>query len=103
MAYGSEDGSGLKLIMIPEQCVFQSDIRLPIVLKAKTVLEHRGSVMHSFPDTSYVAQQDTSNPASFWDADHPIAQVMINMTKVVTGKQPEANPGIALLTVNLAL
>jgi succinyl-diaminopimelate desuccinylase len=85
---------GLKVNMIPEQCVFQADIRLPIGLKAETVLDHIDTILLSFPDVSYTIQREASNPASFCDANHPLAQTMADMAEEVTGKRPVAIPGL---------
>lgn len=85
---------GLKVNMIPEQCVFQADIRLPIGLKAEPVLDHIDTILLSFPDASYTIQQEASNPASFCDLNHPIARTMTDMAEKVTGDRPVAIPGV---------
>jgi acetylornithine deacetylase/succinyl-diaminopimelate desuccinylase-like protein len=40
---------GLKVNMISEQCVFEADVRLPIGLKAETVLHHMRNFLTKLP------------------------------------------------------
>jgi acetylornithine deacetylase/succinyl-diaminopimelate desuccinylase-like protein len=90
---GVIDG-GLKVNMIPAKCTFQADIRLPIGLKAETVLAHIDDVLASYPDISYTVQQAASNPASYCDADHGIVQIMASIAESVTGQRPVAIPSL---------
>jgi acetylornithine deacetylase/succinyl-diaminopimelate desuccinylase-like protein len=84
----------LKVNMIPEKCVFEADVRLPIGLKAETVLHHIRSILTNFPEVELRFQEAASNPASFCDAAHPIAEVMADVAESVTGRRPVAIPGL---------
>lgn len=85
---------GLKVNMIPEQCVFEADVRLPIGLKADTVLDHVRNILTSFPDVELRVQEEASNAASFCDAAHPVAEVMADVAQSGTGQRPVAIPGL---------
>lgn len=56
---------GLKVNMIPDLCVMEVDIRLPIGLAADLVLEHIRSLLESFSDVELQVQEAASNPASY--------------------------------------
>ncbi|KAL1877219.1 hypothetical protein Plec18167_004908 [Paecilomyces lecythidis] len=85
---------GLKVNMIPEHCVFEADVRLPIGLKAQTVLDHISNILRRYPDVQLTVQEAASNPAAFCDPDHPMAKIMADVAGAATGHKPLAIPGL---------
>lgn len=65
---------GLKVNVIPEVCIFELDIRLPISLAADAVLDVLHSVAGRFSEAAVEieVQSAASNPSSFSTIDHPI-------------------------------
>lgn len=85
---------GAKVNTIPEQCVFEADIRLPIGLVRDTVLEYIDKVLYSFPETSYQIQEAASNPANYCEADHPFAKIIADCAEEVTARRPVQLAGL---------
>jgi acetylornithine deacetylase/succinyl-diaminopimelate desuccinylase-like protein len=79
---------GAKVNTIPEQCVFEADIRLPIGLVRGTVLEYIDRVLCDFPEASYRIQEAASNPANYCTVEHPFAQILADCAEEVTTRRP---------------
>lgn len=77
---------GLKVNVIPDVCVFELDIRLPIGLAADDVLDVLHSVAGHFDEAAVEieVQSAASNPSSFSTIDHPvIACIASNAQEIV--------------------
>ncbi|KAJ4293262.1 hypothetical protein N0V90_008544 [Kalmusia sp. IMI 367209] len=85
---------GVKVNTIPEQCVFEVDIRLPIGLEAQAILTRIDQNLKDFPEASYEVQQAASNPANFCAADHPFAESIKNCAAEVTSIRPVMLAGL---------
>lgn len=59
--------SGIKVNMIPERCIFELDIRLPVGLQADEVTSRLNSLMLRYSDAiiELKKQEAASNPSSF--------------------------------------
>src|SRR4051812_48920066 len=55
---------GLKVNMIPDICVFEADIRMPIGLVQGEVMEVINPILKDFPGAEVEIQQAASNPAA---------------------------------------
>ena len=85
---------GLKVNMIPDRCVFEADIRLPVGLDAREVLELIGGILKGFPQVTMSVQEAASNPANVCAHDHRMVRLLANNAKSLTSVQPLAVPGI---------
>ncbi|KAF9734983.1 peptidase M20 [Paraphaeosphaeria minitans] len=85
---------GVKVNTIPEECVFETDIRIPIGMEASTILGLIDQHMEDFPTASYKVQQAASNPANFCTADHPFAGIIAKCAEEVTSIKPVMLAGL---------
>ncbi|KAL5414432.1 hypothetical protein PMIN04_009018 [Paraphaeosphaeria minitans] len=85
---------GVKVNTIPEECVFETDIRIPIGMEASTILGLTDQHMEDFPTASYKVQQAASNPANFCTADHPFAGIIAKCAEEVTSIKPVMLAGL---------
>jgi succinyl-diaminopimelate desuccinylase len=79
---------GKKVNLIPTQCVFEADIRLPIGLTRETVLTHINDMLVVFPTAQYVFQEAASHPPSYSPINHPFATCIADAAEEVTGRRP---------------
>ncbi|OCL07674.1 acetylornithine deacetylase/succinyldiaminopimelate desuccinylase-like deacylase [Glonium stellatum] len=85
---------GLKVNTIPEKCVFEADIRLPIGLTAEEVLDHIYAILKEFPEASVLKQEAASNPANYCTFDHPFAKSIEKAAQDITGRKPVQITGL---------
>lgn len=87
---------GVKVNMIPDRCVFEADIRLPIGLTKEVVLRSIDELLHAeFPSTaSYAVQEAASNPASHCTPNHDMVTALADAAEKVTGRRPLAIPSL---------
>lgn len=85
---------GLKVNMIPDKCVFEADIRLPLGLKREDVLEVIFGILQRYPEATVEVQEAASNPAAACAHDHPIVDILARKAEEVTGKKPLAIPSL---------
>ncbi|RDW89546.1 hypothetical protein BP6252_01578 [Coleophoma cylindrospora] len=85
---------GVKVNMIPDKCVFETDIRLPLGLTAEEVMEVVHGVLKGYPGASVAIQEAASNPASICAHDHPMVKLLADNAERVTGKRPVAIPSL---------
>jgi succinyl-diaminopimelate desuccinylase len=85
---------GLKVNMIPDSCVFEADIRLPIGLDASTVLVLIDQILKDFPNVKVEVQEAASNPPSSCAHDHPMVEILAQNASHVTGVKPLAIPSL---------
>jgi succinyl-diaminopimelate desuccinylase len=55
---------GLKVNMIPDHCVFEADIRLPVWLKAEEAMHVIHGILKGYPEAKVEVQAAASNPAA---------------------------------------
>ena len=85
---------GVKVNTVPEQCVFEADIRLPIGLDASYVLDFINNILKDFPEASYKIQTAASNRANWCTADHPFARAIATCAAETTGTEPVMLTGL---------
>ncbi|KAN0114409.1 putative peptidase [Hyaloscypha variabilis] len=85
---------GLKVNMIPDQCVFEADIRMPVGLKAEEVMNVIHEILRGYPEAKVEIQEAASNPAAACSHDHPMVNILAKNAETVTGKRPLAVPSI---------
>jgi succinyl-diaminopimelate desuccinylase len=79
---------GLKVNMIPDQCVFEADIRLPLGLEAAEVMDIIHGILERYPEAEVKIQEAASNPAAKCAFDHPMVGILERSAERVTGKKP---------------
>lgn len=85
---------GLKVNMIPDNCVFEADIRLPMGLKAEEVMDVIHELLKKYPEASVEIQEAASNPAAFCAHDHLMVDILARQAEKFTGKKPVAIPSL---------
>lgn len=87
---------GVKVNMIPDRCVFEADIRLPIGLTKEVVLTRIDGLLHAeFPaSATYAVQEAASNPASHCTPTHEMVTALAAAAEMVTGRKPLAIPSL---------
>ncbi|KAK5114058.1 hypothetical protein LTR85_010364 [Meristemomyces frigidus] len=79
---------GAKVNMIPSSCIFEADIRLPIGLKAETVLTKIDSIISDIPEASYSVQDAATNPAAASPIHHELVDLLQRNAETVRGSRP---------------
>lgn len=85
---------GIKVNMIPSNCVMETDIRLPIGLTKELVLDHIHRILADFPQVELQVQEAASNPPSHCPPDHPMLQALARNAKDITGREPVSIPSL---------
>ena len=77
---------GLKVNMIPGTCVFELDIRLPIGLLAKQVLDTIDAIIPQYKEATITIDVQTaaSNPSSYSSNNHPIVNLLAENAEQIT-------------------
>lgn len=79
---------GAKVNMIPSSCVFEADIRLPIGLKAETVLSKIDDLLVDIPEASYSVQEAATNPAAASSLYHELVDLLQCNAQAVRETRP---------------
>ncbi|KAL1306158.1 hypothetical protein AAFC00_004265 [Neodothiora populina] len=78
---------GSKVNVIPNECVFEVDIRLPIGLTASTILIQIDKLLSTdFPQAKYSVHEAASNPANACAPEHPLAIAIADNAEAVLGE-----------------
>ncbi|KIW17333.1 hypothetical protein PV08_04525 [Exophiala spinifera] len=93
---------GIKVNMIPDRCLVEVDIRLPIGLTKEVVLSYIDRVLddREFKDeekgvnVEYAVQEAASNPSSYGAVSHEMVGMLARAAEDVTGKIPLAIPSL---------
>jgi acetylornithine deacetylase/succinyl-diaminopimelate desuccinylase-like protein len=86
---------GLKVNMIPDTCVFELDIRLPVGLSRAQVLDLIQSIIPNYKQATIElsVQEAASNPFSFSSISHPIVDYLANNAQLM---EPNADKPLAI-------
>ncbi|CAE6866294.1 Succinyl-diaminopimelate desuccinylase [Paraburkholderia aspalathi] len=85
---------GLKVNMIPDSCVFEADVRLPIGLDAGQVMQAVRTILVDYPQADVAIQEAASNPSSSCAHDHPMVGILASNAEAVSGIRPVAIPSL---------
>ncbi|CAE6866723.1 Succinyl-diaminopimelate desuccinylase [Paraburkholderia aspalathi] len=85
---------GLKVNMIPDSCVFEADMRLPIGLDAGRVMQTVHTILADYPQAEVAIQEAASNPSSSCAHDHPMVGILASNAEAVSGIRPVAIPSL---------
>ncbi|KAH8692384.1 putative peptidase [Talaromyces proteolyticus] len=80
---------GVKVNMIPTDCVFETDIRLPIGLPSPTVIDKINEVLTRHPHATLAVQEAASNPSNYCAHDHEMVRILAKNAKAVAGVDDE--------------
>jgi succinyl-diaminopimelate desuccinylase len=80
--------------MIPDHCVFEAEIRLPVGLKAEEVMAVIDGILEGYPDAKLEVQEAASNPAAACSHDHAMDGILAKNAERVTRMKPLAVPSI---------
>lgn len=67
---------GTKINMIPSECTFAADIRIPIGVKTKAVLEQIDIILEDFSSASYSIRKDHSHSPTHSDPKHELVGLL---------------------------
>lgn len=85
---------GLKVNMIPDKCVFEADIRLPLGLDRVQVLSVINEILERYPEVTLSVQEAASNPSSLCSPTNPMVDILARSAEIATGKKPLAIPSL---------
>jgi len=81
---------GEKINMIPSGCKFAADIRVPIGVESRAILEKIDSILADFSGASYTIREDHSHSAEHSDPKHELVGLLQTNAKALSGRTPLA-------------
>lgn len=78
---------GLKVNMVPSQCVVEADIRFPIGLAKEAVMNAVDDIVQAYPQVS--VEEINFNPPSWCDPEHEMVGILQENAKALTGVEPK--------------
>lgn len=80
---------GLKVNMMPDECVLEVEVRMPPGLQRANVEQELQRILKRYPSTTCSISQDHSYEPSWCDPDHEMARILQDSAESVTGKRPQ--------------
>ena len=77
---------GLKVNMIPGQCIVEADIRLPVGVEKSQVVSEIEKIVSAYPEVSY--QEINFNPPSVCDPGGEMVKILQKNVKMLKGFEP---------------
>jgi succinyl-diaminopimelate desuccinylase len=81
---------GTSINMVPSECTFTADIRIPIGVKTKAVREYIDDILQQFEGVSYSVREDHSHGAAYSDPNHEMVALLQNNARAMQGEVPLA-------------
>ncbi len=78
---------GVKVNMLPGDCVIEADFRLPVGLSRARVLEEIRAIVSRFPEVTFDEPPDTID-ATASDPDHPMLKIIQDNAEAFAGVRP---------------
>jgi len=78
---------GVKVNMLPGDCVIEADFRLPVGLSRARVLEEIRAIVSRFPEVTFDEPPETID-ATASDPDHPMLRIIQDNAERVAGVRP---------------
>jgi acetylornithine deacetylase/succinyl-diaminopimelate desuccinylase-like protein len=85
---------GLKVNMIPSDCVFEADIRLPVGMSRIIAIKVIEEILEWYPQATMEIQEAASNPSTMCSYTHPMIDILARNAAKVMGKTPVAIPSL---------
>ncbi len=80
--------AGLKVNMIPRECVMEVDLRLPIGVDRAQVLAVVDEIVDAYPQVTY--EEINYSPSSWCDPEHEMVGIIQANAKTLSGIEPQA-------------
>jgi len=91
--------AGVSVNMLPSECTFEVDIRIPPGVSHSTVIDHIDSVIAPYPEVTYeITNQHDANAS---EPDHPMVQSLIRNAVRVSGVEPAPIIGLGATDARL--
>lgn len=81
---------GTSINMVPSECTFAADIRIPIGVKTEAVQEYIDGIISDFEGVSYTVRQNHSHEPAYSDPDHEAVRLLQNNARALRGSTPLA-------------
>jgi succinyl-diaminopimelate desuccinylase len=81
---------GTSINMVPSECTFAADIRIPIGVQTESVIDYIDDVVREFESVSYAIRENHSHPATYSNPKHEAVTLLQNNAKAVRGHKPLA-------------
>lgn len=80
---------GVKINMIPSQCTFEADLRIPVGVATDIVRSHIDKILSDgFPTATYVVHKNHSYPSTHSQPSHEMVTVLQRNAEAVRSKAP---------------
>lgn len=79
--------AGVKVNVIPSQCVIEADIRLPVGAQKEAVLEVVDEIVAAYPQVTY--EELNYSPPSWCDPEHEMVGILQVNAKALSGVEPQ--------------
>jgi succinyl-diaminopimelate desuccinylase len=81
---------GTSINMVPSECTFTADIRIPIGVKSEAIREYIDDVVRDFEGVSYSVRENHSHEAAYSDPKHEMVGLLQNNVRALRGEVPLA-------------
>ena len=81
---------GTSINMVPSECTFTADIRIPIGVETVAVREYIEDVVRHFEGVSYSIRENHSHEAAYSDPKHEMVELLQNNARALRGELPLA-------------
>ena len=78
--------AGVKVNIIPSQCVIEADVRLPVGIEKAHVLEVVDEIVGAYPQVTY--EELNYSPPSWCDPEHEMVGLLQENAKALRGRAP---------------
>ena len=77
---------GLKTNMIPGECTFEADIRLPVGIESEVVMDQIYKILKNYPEVTMT--EDMNNPPSHCDPNGEMLEILQDNVEQLRGYRP---------------
>jgi len=81
---------GTSINMVPSECTFTADVRIPIGVKTEAICEYIDNVVKDFEGVSYSVRENHSHEAAYSDPKHEMVGLLQNNARAWRGETPLA-------------
>ena len=81
---------GTSINMVPSECTFTADVRIPIGVKTEAIREYIDNVVKDFEGVFYSIRENHSHEAAYSDPKHEMVRLLQNNARALKGETPLA-------------
>ena len=81
---------GTSINMVPSECLFTADVRIPIGVKTEAVREYIDDIVQQFEGISVSVRENHSHGAAYSDPKHEMVALLQNNARALRGETPLA-------------